>query len=154
LIAGVPEEEVDGTIDNIVDEILRATFLLPARPERGDSQTQLSSERIRIDLAGVFDMNRAMSRSTGRSRPADLGDGNRALAQAILEAIKIKENAGLARNPFTGRVCYKLTDAEAARQATADENTAELVTLILETREPAFIHWAQKMAASSSGSRH
>ena len=67
------------------------------------------------------------------------------LAQTILEAIKIKAEAGLARNPFTGRPCHKLSDEDAARQAAPDQSTAQLVALILATRDEAFIDWARNI---------
>jgi hypothetical protein len=84
-----------------------------------------------------------MARKTDRvSRPGS-GNGNLVLAQTILEAIKIKAEAGLARNPFTGRPCHKLSDEDAARQAAPDNGTALLVALILTTRDEAFIDWAR-----------
>jgi hypothetical protein len=83
-----------------------------------------------------------MSRKKDKAPASDVGNGSLALARTILEAIRIKDGAGLARNPFTGRANYKLTDQEAARLATSDENTAQLVALILQTREPAFLDWA------------
>ncbi len=86
-----------------------------------------------------------MARKTSKTPPLDLDKANLVLAQTILEAVRIKEEAGLARNPFTGRACNKLTSEEAARQAAPDESTAELTALILETREEAFIDWASRL---------
>jgi hypothetical protein len=86
-----------------------------------------------------------MARKTSKTPPPDLDKANVVLAQTILEAVRIKEEAGLARNPFTGRACFRLTDEEAARQAAPDESTAELTALILETREEAFIDWARRL---------
>ena len=86
-----------------------------------------------------------MARKTNRTPGLDLDNGNLLLAQTILDAIKIKENAGLVRNPFTGRACHKLTDEEAACKAAPDENTAQLAALILETRKEAFVAWALKI---------
>jgi hypothetical protein len=110
---------------------LSGTLALAARLKAMGGNLELlqmlsSSERVRmgLDLAEVFDISWGMSRKTDRTPPIDHSNDNLALAQTILEAIKIKESAGLARNPFTGRACYKLTDEEAARQATSDENTA------------------------------
>jgi hypothetical protein len=76
--------------------------------------------------------------------------GNLALAETILEAIKIKAAAGLARNPFTGRAAVTISDEEAARQAAPDESTTQLATLILATRDEAFIDWARKLATAPS----
>jgi hypothetical protein len=86
-----------------------------------------------------------MARNTTKTPRHDAVNGNLILARAILEAIKIKEDAGLVRNPFTGRAHYKLSTEEAVRQVIADEDTAQLATLILETREPAFIDWASRI---------
>jgi hypothetical protein len=86
-----------------------------------------------------------VSRKKDKAPAPDLSDGNLALARTILEAARIKDSAGLARNPFTGRANCRLTDQEAARLATSDESTAQLVALILETREPAFLDWAQSV---------
>jgi hypothetical protein len=62
-----------------------------------------------------------------------------------LRRIKIQEDAGLVRNPFTGRAQYKLGNEEGVTEAIADEGTAQLATLILEAREPAFIDWASRI---------
>jgi hypothetical protein len=92
-----------------------------------------------------------MARKNDRmSRPGP-GNGNLALAQTILAAIKIKAEAGLVRNPFTGRPCHKLSDEEAARQAAPDDSTAQLVTLILATRDEAFIDWASNIQNLAEG---
>jgi hypothetical protein len=145
LLAALRDEEIGRTADRIGDHPDPGA---PAIGMRSNEFTQmpLASQRIRmgLDPAEVSGISWAASR-TDRMPLFDPIDGNLALALTILAAIKIKESAGLARNPFTGRACYKLTDEEAARQATSDENTAQLVTLILETREPAFIDWAQEI---------
>jgi hypothetical protein len=73
------------------------------------------------------------------------------LAQTIFEAIKIKAEAGLDRNPFTGRPCPKLSDEDAARQAAPDESTAQLVALILATRNEAFVDWARNIQILAKG---
>jgi hypothetical protein len=92
-----------------------------------------------------------MARKTDRMFRPGSGYGNLVLAQTILEAIKIKAEAGLARNPFTGRPCYKLSDEDAARQAAPDKSTALLVALILTTRDEAFIDWARNIQNLAKG---
>jgi hypothetical protein len=85
-----------------------------------------------------------MARKTNKTPDLSPDRCNLVLARTVLEAIKIRENAGFARNAFTGRAYYKLTNCEAAREAAPDESTAQLVTLILETRDEAFIEWARQ----------
>jgi hypothetical protein len=146
LIADLRDEEVHCTIDKIENHPYQGA---PAEGIRPNDFIQMlsSSERTRmdLDLSEVFDISLAMSRKTDRTPPIGLSNGNLTLARTILEAIKVKESAGLARNPFTGRACYKLTDREAAFQAMPDENTAQLAALILETGESAFIDWAHRI---------
>jgi hypothetical protein len=92
-----------------------------------------------------------MARKTDRmSRPGS-GNGNLVLAETILGAIKIKAKAGLARNPFTGRPCHKLSDEDAACQAAPDEGTAQLVALMLTTRDEAFIDWSRNIQILAKG---
>jgi hypothetical protein len=86
-----------------------------------------------------------MARKADKTSRPGAGNGNLVLAQTILEAIKIKAEAGLARNPFTGRPCHKLSDEDAAREAAPDKGTAQLVALILGTRDEAFIDWARNI---------
>jgi hypothetical protein len=146
LLAALRDEEAHCTIDKIENYPDQSALAEGMRPN-DLIQMLSSSERIRMerDLAEVFDISWAMRRKTDRMLPIGLSNGNLALAQTILEAIRVKENAGLARNPFTSRVSYKFTDREAAFQATPDENTAQLAALILETGASAFIDWAHRI---------
>jgi hypothetical protein len=92
-----------------------------------------------------------MARKADRTPRPGPGNGNLVLARTIPEAMKIKAEAVLARNPFIGRPHYRLSDEKAAHHAALDKSTAQLVALILATRDEEFIDWAKNIQNLAEG---